>query len=128
MNPFSQDSRRQTARKLAVACAALLAATAPGPTMTQPAPPPLAAAPPGANTFERLATGAGITSCSKALRTLGPVLTGPEGSYAVMLMANRVAPATSSFSASIEKKRACGHDARQRVFQPGPDGRLRRRL
>lgn len=119
MNPFSPDKRKQAPRKLAVACAALLAAAAPGPTMTQPAPAPPAAAKPGANTFERLATGAGITSCSKALRTLGPVLTGPEGSYAVMLMANRVAPATSTFSASIEKNGPTGTTLVSAFFSPG---------
>lgn len=122
MNAFSQDRCRNKAlRRLAAACAALFAAATPGPTLTQPAPAPapLAAVPPGANTFERLATGAGITSCSKALRTLGPVLTGPEGGYAVMLMANRVAPAASAFSASIEKSGPAGTTFVSAFFSPG---------
>lgn len=120
MNAFSQDRCRNKAlRRLAAACAALFAAAMPGPTMTQPAPAPLAVVPPGANTFERLATGAGITSCSKALRTLGPVLTGPEGGYAVMLMANRVAPAASAFSASIEKTGPAGTTFVSAFFSPG---------
>lgn len=119
---------RAIPRTVAVACAAWLVTAALAQTATPLQQPPEAAptpAPglvvtkPGVNTLEKLATGAGITSCSKALRTVAPALTGPEGGYAVMLMANRVAPSTSAFSASVEKVGPTGTTFVNAVFSPG---------
>ena len=82
----------------------------------------LQAAPQPANVLQRAVANAGISTCLNAVRALGPALTGPENSYAVVLMANPAAPDSSVFSATIERAEPAGTRFVSADFAPTAKG------
>ena len=90
--------------------AALLGCFLNSPVLAQEAPEP--------GTLQRLAAQSGLGTCLNAVRRIGPFLTGPEGSYAVLSMSHPVAPDASAWTVAIERAREGVSDLVSATFAP----------
>ena len=80
--------------------------------------PALAQGAPETGTLQRLAAQSGLGTCLNAVRRAGPLLTGPEGSYAVLSMSHPVAPDASAWTVAIERAREDVSDLVSATFSP----------
>lgn len=90
--------------------AALLGCFLNSPALAQEAPEP--------GKLQRLAAQSGLGTCLNAVRRVGPFLTGPEGSYAVLSMSHPVAPDASAWTVAIERAREGVSDLVSATFAP----------